>query len=52
MNTLTKEAYEKLVAEDIEWLDKQPRSLEREHIALILKDSPRLYYEIEPMVKQ
>lgn len=33
---LNREAYAKLIAENITWLDKQPRSLEREHIRQIL----------------
>jgi len=38
---LTRLAYEKLVAEDIEWLKKNaPDCLEREHILMILKCSP------------
>ena len=30
--TLSKQAWEKLIDEDIEWLMKQPRTLERWHI--------------------
>lgn len=36
---LNRDAYAQLVAEDIAWLRKQPRSLEREHILLILQGS-------------
>lgn len=36
VNRLT---YEKMVQEDIEWLDKQPKTLERDHIRLILQHS-------------
>lgn len=34
---LNREAYEKLVKEDIEWLRQQPRTLERDHILVILE---------------
>jgi hypothetical protein len=34
---LTRSAYQKLVDENIEWLLKQPRTLERDHIHEILK---------------
>ena len=36
MTVLNQAAYSKLIEEDLEWLMKQPRSLERDHIALIL----------------
>ena len=42
--TLNRTAYEELIAEDLEWLMKQPRSLEREHIAMILKQDAELRY--------
>ncbi len=42
--TLNRSAYEKLVAEDIEWLLRQPRTLERDHIEQILRDSPQRLY--------
>ncbi len=38
-NHLNRPGYEKLVAEDIEWLEKQPRTLERDHIIVVLKAS-------------
>ena len=37
--TLNRTAYEKLIAEDLEWLLAQPRSLEREHIEAIVRRS-------------
>lgn len=37
---MNRAAYERLIAEDIEWLLKQPRTLERAHIELILRLSP------------
>lgn len=43
--TLTRSAYEVLIKEDIEWLLKQPRSLERDHIITVLKASPKNEYE-------
>lgn len=42
--TLNRDAYEKLIAEDIEWLMKQPRTLERDHIAKVLRRSPEREY--------
>jgi hypothetical protein len=36
---LTKAAYEQLIAEDLEWLLKQPRTLERDHIESIVRCS-------------
>jgi hypothetical protein len=33
---VTRAAYEGMIAEDVEWLRKQPRSLEREHIEAVL----------------
>jgi hypothetical protein len=36
MYRLNRDAYAKLVAEDMAWLDRQPRTLEREHIRQIL----------------
>lgn len=40
---LNKPAYSKLIAEDIEWLNAQPRSLERDHIEQVLRSSDRNY---------
>ncbi len=39
MSTLTRAAYEKMIAENREWLSRQPRTLEREHVDLILQRS-------------
>lgn len=36
VTTLNTSAYHKLIRENIEWLMQQPRSLERDHIKLIL----------------
>ena len=41
---LTRAAYEQLIAEDLDWLLKQPRTLERDHIALIVRRSPEDIY--------
>jgi hypothetical protein len=44
MLKLNKEAYQELVDEDIAWLEQFPNTLERRHIALVLRDSVyRLY---------
>lgn len=42
--TLNRQAFQRLVDEDLEWLVKQPRTLEREHVAEILKATPEVYY--------
>ncbi len=44
VTTLNRRAYETLISEDIEWLIKQPRTLERDHIEHVLRDSPRRMY--------
>lgn len=41
---MNSDAYRKLIDEDLEWLNKQPRTLEREHIKQIVEDSINLYY--------
>jgi hypothetical protein len=41
---LTRAEFIDLVNGDIEWLAQQPCSLEREHVLMILRDAPRLYY--------
>lgn len=42
--TLNKSAYARLIEEDIEWLLKQPKTLEREHIVAVLKESIDSFY--------
>lgn len=42
--TLTLEYYRRLLTENIEWLMKQPRTLERDHIELLLKTEIRELY--------
>jgi hypothetical protein len=39
MMRLNKAGYEQLVNEDIAWLEKIPRTLERDHIIAVLKAS-------------
>lgn len=41
---LNKKVYEQLINEDIAWLEKVPRTLEREHIIAILKASIKHEY--------
>ena|SRR5688572_21499065 len=41
---LNRPAYERLIQEDIEWLLTMPRTLEREHIEALLRDSANVYY--------
>lgn len=43
---MNRDAYEKAVAENIEWLLEQPRTLEREHIIEIVRAS--LFHEYPP----
>ena len=45
--TLNKAAYKQLIDEDIEWLKKQPRSLERDHIEVILTWSISMKSEMD-----
>jgi hypothetical protein len=46
---LNRKAYAQLIQEDIWWLLKQPRTLEREHILLILKHAVEYEYGPEPV---
>ena len=41
---LTRRGFEQLIAGDLEWLAAQPRSLERDHIAALLRESVDRYY--------
>lgn len=43
-STLNRDAYEKLIEGDREWLSRQPRTLERDHIDRVLVDSVVCYY--------
>lgn len=44
MTTMNREAFERLIEENIAWLLKQPRTLERDHIEHILRDASNAYY--------
>ena len=46
---VNREAYQKLIDEDVEWLLKQPRTLERDHIVSVLKNSVERLYGKEKM---
>jgi hypothetical protein len=41
---LTRAAFQQLIAEDIAWLEAQPRTLEREHVIMCVRESERYYY--------
>ena len=41
---VTRLAFQQLIAEDIAWLEKQPRTLEREHIIMCVRESERYCY--------
>lgn len=42
--TITRAAYEQMVAEDLAWLRRQPDSLENAHVQHIVADSVAVYY--------
>lgn len=42
--TLNRQAYEQLLEEDLTWLMRQPRTLERDHVEAIVKRSAELEY--------
>lgn len=42
---VTRAAFQQLIAENVAWLEAQPRTLEREHIIEIVRESERYYYE-------
>ena len=46
---VNREAYQKLIDEDVVWILKQPRSLERDHIVSVLKNSVERIYGKEKM---
>lgn len=46
--TLNRNAYQRLIAEDLAWLEQQPRTLERDHIEQIVRWSIRVLYDGEP----
>ena len=44
MMRLNKLGYQQLIGEDIAWLEKMPRTLERDHIILVLQTSIEYEY--------
>lgn len=46
--TLNRDAYEKLVEEDVVEIMKLPRTLERDHAIDVLRDSVKLIYDPIP----
>jgi len=42
---LTRSAFKELITQDIAWLEAQPRTLEREHVIQIVRESERYYYD-------
>ena len=46
---VNREAYQKLIDEDVVWILKQPRSLERDHIVSVLKNRVERIYGKEKM---
>jgi hypothetical protein len=47
--TLNRDGYQKLIDEDIEWLEKMPRTLSRDHAIAVLKYSVFLLYGPKPV---
>ena len=47
---MNREAFQRLVDEDMAWLLAQPRSLERDHIEAILKAIPDYVYDPHKMI--
>lgn len=47
---MSRQSYEQLIAENIAWLLSMPRTLERDHIELVLRASPNHEYPLEPTV--
>lgn len=42
---LTRLAFQQLIAGDVAWLEAQPRTLEREHIIMCVREAERYYYD-------
>ncbi len=42
---VTRAAFQQLIAEDIVWLEAQPRTLERDHIIMCVREAERYYYD-------
>lgn len=47
---LTREAFRKLIAEDIAYLEALPRTLERDHIIMALKESEQFHYDLSHLL--
>lgn len=43
---LTRHGFQQLIVGDLEWLARQPRSLERDHIEALLREAVALYYPV------
>jgi len=41
---INRKSFQRLIDENIEWLDKQERTLEREHIRVVLEASVDAHY--------
>lgn len=48
MSRLNRTTYQQLVDENLRWLLTMPRTLERDHVAEIVRDSVRHLYEEDP----
>lgn len=44
MSRMNRSTFEGLIKENLEWLAQQPRTLEREHIRVIVEQSPTAFY--------
>lgn len=44
--TLNRATYERMIEEDIDYLERQPRTLERDHAIQVLRDSVRKYFGV------
>lgn len=44
---ISRRAYQELIEGDIEWLLRQPRDIERDHIEAVLRKSVELLYWME-----
>lgn len=42
---INRPAFQSLMDGNLEWLMRQPKSLERDHIAMLIKDAPMMYYQ-------
>lgn len=42
---VNRHAYQTMIDQDVAWLESMPRTLERDHAIMIVKDSVRAYYD-------